>query len=414
MFLRFLPESLAGKSVRVRAGLAGAALLTLGAVAPAQYQVHQWFNFEEGTVPSSALQIGLPQNLEVVKLSSVAGMPPAFHTGKAAEETGQYAVRLRSAPDRNIIPSFATGLATDIVLDRDRLGARGTALFQADFFVPAGGDLPSIAVLAMEPPKDAVNGRVEVAKTGFYRFGFTKGKSLYFSSVLPGKANAAVFHQDPALLQQIPAPGWHRFAIMLEGADKIRCYIDGRETAFSPITEPTLRKLVVGVMLADRERSYDAYVDNLSIQESAELSVLPESPYSDGWAVKASGATLATNAPPALNLSRGGWVGPVEAWRRAQSEQKPMLLYFALPGTPGTARLDEVFANDAAAQTFLSRHVATRIDVNQLQGGTIAKKYQVYKAPTLLVISPDARSYKRSVPGHNATWPSIESELSLR
>lgn len=393
--------------------------------ASAQYQVHQWANYENGQLPEKCVTIGPnpQQTIEVVKLSEVSGMPANFSGGEAGQEVGEYVLKLTANPKPPDFRTYTTGLAVGEILDRDQLGANGRAIYQADFYLPADGYLPSLAVLAMEPPAQGhQTGNVVNVSKPFYRFGLTKGRQLYFSSFFPGSRNKSkeVFHQDPQLLKQLPRPGWHRFAIVMEGPETIRCYVDGREASFSPFREPLLRKLMVGVMLADNENSYAAYVDNLSIQVSNEAPSIPESPYTEGWTIP-PGSTRERRTVAAQQAARPTprpapdprWMEATAAWKRAQQERIPLLLYFYAPGLPGTTRMDEIFATHSSARAFLSRHAAARIDVNQLRGGEAARQYSVYKVPTLIVISPDAQSYRRSTPSREATWEEIEKELRL-
>ena len=47
----------------------------------------------------------------------------------------------------------------------------------------------------------------------------------------------------------------------------------------SPVEEPSLRKLQVGLMLVESKNHYSCYADNLSIQWSPENVPLPDSPW---------------------------------------------------------------------------------------------------------------------------------------
>lgn len=409
-------------NIRAYRLLLQAVLMITCTTAYSQYKVHQWANFEDNKIPDDAVKIGAlaDKNLKVVDISAMKGMPPEFTSGAAAKETGKYALEITASPDPTNAKTFNTGLAVIELLDRDKLGEKGRALYQADFFIPpVDGELPSLAVLAMEQNENLPKGKpLESVTTGFYRFGLTLGKNLFFSCVLPGQDKAQVYNNDLDLLAQVPRPGWHRFAIVFEGPETIRCYVDGRETKFSPMREPTLRKLVVGVMLADQKRSYSAYMDNLSIQVSEDAPILPASPYAAGWRLAAANTTRGKKvieAPPPLDVAQSAsWIEPpTAAWSTAQKTNKPMLLYFYAPALSGTDRVDKMFGTDPAAKDFLTKHASSRVDVNSLQGGAIAKQYEVFKVPALLVISPDAKDYKRSVPGPNHTWSQISGELKL-
>ncbi|MGI8905754.1 MAG: thioredoxin family protein [Candidatus Sumerlaeaceae bacterium] len=389
----------------------------------AQYEVQQWANFEDKKIPADAMTIGKSpdQTLKVVDLSAVQGAAPAFRVGAAGKETGKAALEIQTMVDA---PQgvYSIGLAMKKELDRDTLGPQGRALLQADFYIPeTGKPLPSLAVLAMDLPTSPgipIPNNIPAMNRGFYRFGITKQASLYFSCVRPSEATAAIYLQDNELLKQIPSPGWHRFALAFQGPDTIHCYIDGREPKFSPIKDTSFKKMLVGVMLAENKLDYKAYMDNLSIQVSKEAPGIPDSPYAEGWNLAASAtgkiATDATAPAPLQMQQVTGWVDPLEAWQTAQKLKKPMLLYFYAPGVKAVTRMDNLFATDPDAKEFLARHACARIDVNQLQGGDLAKKYEVFKVPTLLVFSPDAKQAKKSSPTSNADFKSVVTELALK
>src|SRR5690606_35599835 len=107
---------------------------------------------------------------------------------------------------------------------------------------------------------------------------------------------ASVYEFDKAFRNEIPRPGWHRFALVCEGPSTIRCYVDGRETPFSPITDNSMKEIMVGLLLADSQRSYVCYADNLSIQVSDEAPALPASPYDAGWDIPAGPSSKARSA----------------------------------------------------------------------------------------------------------------------
>lgn len=396
-----------------------AAMLAVLAVstASAQYEVREWANFEDGKLPDNMITIGggWQQRMQVTPVTAATTQPAAFKN----EEIGTHVLRLDAAPNPSIAPTWQLGLAVGEVVDRSQLGPNGRALFQADFYVE-DDFYPSLAVMAMEPPKDMVNNHVDSIKGSFYRFGITKGDRVYFSQVTPGDATARVFEQDNNLLKAIPAPGWHRFAIVCEGAETIRCYVDGREASFSPLIDASMKEVMVGMLLADSEKSYTAYADNLSIQISDEAPALPASPYENGWSIpagpssKAQSAGVSTAVPTAevTNQLAADWLPPVQAWQKAQAEKKGMLLYFFAPGVDRVEKVNQILASDPAAKAYMASHACARVDVNQLEGGSIAKKYNIFKVPTFLVISPDAQQFKKATPGANDTWSQIESQLA--
>jgi hypothetical protein len=395
------------------AGLVAGAVST----ASAQYEVREWANFEDGKLPANALTIGgqASQRLSVVPTSSVTGQNAAFKNA----EVGTHVLKLTAAPNQTDPSTFQIGIAIGDVLDRSKLGEKGRAVFQADFYFD-GETIPSLAVLAMAPPNNVQGNAVRSISSNFYRFGVTKASQIYYSQFRPGDKNASVYEFDRAFLDQIPKPGWHRFALVCEGPSTLRCYVDGRETPFSPLVDNSMKEIQVGLLLADSERSYTCYADNLSIQVSDEAPALPASPYDKGWNIAAGSSSKAqssgaSTALPTANVTTAladEWLPPVQAWTKAKQEGKGLLLYFYAPGVGRVERINELLASDAAAKAYMARHACARVDVNQLEGGSIAKKYGIFKVPTFLVISPDAKSYKKVTPTQADTWAQIEQQLA--
>lgn len=401
------------KAALIAGAFAGLAIST----ASAQYEVKEWANFETGKLPPNIISIGgqFDQRLSVVRTDSVKDQGPEFNN----PEVGTHVLKLEARPNAADPTSYQLGIAVGDVLDRSKLGPNGRALFQADFFI--GQDrLPSLAVLAMVPPTNVQNNAVSAIVKSFYRFGFTKNKQLYYSQFQPGDKNASVFEFDKDLLAQLPRPGWHRLALVCEGPEVVRCYVDGRETAFSPLRDQSMTQIMVGLLLADSDDSYVCYADNLSIQVSDDAPALPASPYDKGWNIAAGPSTKARTAGvntalPTAKVTTAlasEWLPPVQAWAKARADKTGMLLYFYAPGVARVEKMNEVLASNPAAKAYMARHACARVDVNQLEGGSIAKKYGIFKVPTFLVISPDAKQYKKVAPGPNDTWDQIAAQLA--
>lgn len=401
----------------MRIWLAGLTILAISLPVHGQFKVHQWTSFENARLPQEVMLLGPDPgtNVQVVDFSSLSGMPEAFRSPTAVAETGRYGLRLRAAgPQRGTV-----GLAVGQVLDRDMLGEHGRAIYQADFFIPEGaGNLPSLAVLAAESHQEDGKPRVRhvaSVQRPFYRWGMTLGKSLYFSKYIPNDPQPPFYTKDAPLLDELPRPGWHRFAIVFDGPSEIRTYIDGRESRFSPLKMPDLRKLQVGVMLADGQRTYDAYVDNLSIQVSIEPLAIPPSPYTQGWrlppgptALRGNGTVADASSAPAGQVV---WQNPVDGWKQAQASKRPLLLYFHAPGAPECERFDGTISSDPEVRRFFAQHVAVRLDVTQVQASRIAQQYSVAKVPTLLVISPDASRHWRATVSSDQPWRELVKQL---
>ncbi|MCD6385378.1 thioredoxin family protein [Candidatus Sumerlaeota bacterium] len=373
----------------------------------AQYQVYYWANFEDGKLPAGSTPLGefFQKTVSVVDFNLVSGMPPVFRSGIAGSETGRYGLLLKVAPE-----VWISGLATGVILNRDALGRAGRALFQADFFLPPSNEiLPSLAVLAMEPLPPG-----EHTPQSFYRFGITLNKMVYFSHVIMSEPTARVFKFDTQFPKTLPRPGWHRFAIVFEGTSRIRCYVDGFEPRFSPLEEPSLRKLQVGIMLADKKNTYQCFVDNLSIQWTPQDVPLPDSPYASSWRTSAPGLTLRPTPLPVGGASSFVWLDYRTAFTKSPYVNTQRLLYFQAPRLQITRQLEKIFATNPSAQSFLRKYTLVKIDVNQLQGGTLAQQYSVFKVPTLILIDQTGRETARAIVGKLDNWESILAKLKTK
>lgn len=378
--------------------------------ASAQYHVYQWANFEDG-LPEGSVTFGkhAAERVRPVDLSTVSGMPPSFRNETAVRETGRQALLMKAAPESTSPADIMHGLGVGIIFERDQLGTSGKAIYQADFFFPANIQrTPAVAVLATEPLLPPPPG-LPVMPRDYYRFGVSH-RGFYFSCVSKRNPSSGIYKLDSQLLKSLPRPGWHRLAIVFEGSDTIRCYVDGREPSFSPIRHRDLRKLQVGVMLAEDFRFYDTYVDNLSIQVSQGDIDLPESPYSAGWKVAAKSS--GTRLPPLTAALTGvQWMEPVAAWGEAQRQGKPLLLYFHASTVPATRQFNQLLETNTSARAFLARHCCAQVDVNQLSGGAIAKQYGVFRVPSFLIITPQATEAGRATFTLDDTWDSFMEKL---
>lgn len=398
-------------------------VMTLGALpAGAQYQVYAWYNFDSGRLDANALPIGtdVANRALVVPYSSIPGAPQGFADQTAGIENGPAGLLLKTN-SQAAAGYYAIGMASNVILQRSRLGKSGRALFQADFYIPpAPGPAPSLAVLAMDPLQKG-----KTKPSSFYRFGIAANRDVYFSLWVPGETEAKIYKSDRTMMNQMPRGAWHRFAIVCEGEQNIRCFVDGRETSFSPIQDTSLQNLQVGVMLADKNNDYDAYVDNLSIQWTHEDVPLPDSPWAWTWpggppkprifsSVAMGGGDespypSATSTPGAAP-SEITWLDTATGWQRSQANNKPMLVYFQAPRLESTRQMEQLMQSEAA-RSFLTRHTCVKVDVNQLQGGTYAEKFNIFKVPTLIVFNMQGQEAGRAVFNRNDTWQSFVAKL---
>jgi hypothetical protein len=363
---------------------------------PAQYIVYQWDNLENSQYPPKYSPIGtsFDEKVKVVGLSQVNGLPPGFRSVEAARETGQFGLAITSDP-KNVL----TGLATGTVLQREKLGAQGKALYQADFYFPAETEKQTnFAVLAMLPMKPG-----QSQPQQFYRFGVSKLKALYFSFVEGASKPQTEVKTDKELFKKVPKASWHRLSIVFEGRSRIRCFVDGREASFSPIEEGTLKELQVGILNAENKDVLTTYVDNMSIQWTPEDVPLPDSPYAASWGD-------APSAPQPANAMT--WLTPEEGKAKATASGRPMFVYMHAPRVAATQTLNQILDSDPKAREFLKGYVPVKIDVNQLQGGTIARHLNVSRIPTVILMQPNGAELGRTIYVPGKTWEAMAAGLT--
>ncbi len=377
-------------------------------IAGAQYQVYHWASFEDARFPNNYSPIGktFQKTAGVLDLNNLAGAPSQFRSETASLETGRFSMAIQSNPQ-----SILTGIGTGITLFREKLGNDGRALYQADFFVPdEKAPLVNMAVLAMKPMKPG-----QKDPSSFYRFGLARlGKNavpaFYLSHIAEGGGGASMFHMDPGLYKRLPKPGWHRFSIVFEGQNTIRCYVDGIEPKFSPVYDNSLQEMQIGIMIAEKKHVVTTYVDNLSIQWTPENIPIPDSPYASSWPA----GTIPTNHQEVVKDLEAYWMHPTYARARAMKENKPIFVYMQSPRVPASLELERLIARTPEARGFLDQFIPVRVDVNQLMGGTIAQSYTVSRIPTVLLINPDGTEITRGVFTKGQTWEELESQLTKK
>ena len=382
-----------------------------GFPAKAQYQVYQWENFETKSFTKETIIIGMKEKISLVDYNQIPNMPPGFRH----PEVGRWGLAIKGErlPDdiRNRTTgndNYLSGICYNLVLERDKIGATGRALFQADFYLPPAGERPpNVAVLAMSPlsPGDTI-------PKSIYRFGIGGSTRLYFSHVLKDSESATIMLEDKELFQKIPRPGWHRFSIVFEGKENIRCYVDGHETSFSPVKNTSMKTLQLGILLAEFYYDYYCFVDNPSIQWTPEDVPLPDSPYASTWG-DLGGLPQQMKENPLMNASSISWVDPDQGWQEAVRDKKPLLVYFQAPKVQATQTLNTFFETEPTARSFLTKHILVKIDVNQLQGGRLAGKFRIFKVPTVILLNSSGVEIRRATLGKNDTWADFSQKLGI-
>lgn len=373
----------------------------------AQYQVFSWDNFEEGHIPA-AMRFGYMADPSTVQVVRWANMPnyPNLKGGVATTENRNFGLRFAPVRERNHLSI----MNAQMNLQRERLGAQGRALYQADFYLPPeGADSPTISLLA------AVYEEGSTSIYRFYRFGVINNERLFFSYTDGGEA-PEIYHQQNLSELNVQRPGWNRFQIIFLGPDQIYCAVDGEMTSFSPVREGTLRNLNSGIMvtLGEARQNTVAFADNLSIQWTPQQAPLPHSPWRSGpVAIAGETSAVGRNTKLFAEDSVVNWTGdPSAAWRYAQAEQRPVLALFSIPNIPPMQYLVDLSPDDQEARRLLEQYVLLRIDANQLGGGQVAHRFGVVRFPTLIAVDPRGNETARlTVLQGRTSWDEVAATL---
>lgn len=370
--------------------------------AQSSYRVHTWKSFEGGVMPEQIFygHFADETTANVVRVAQNPNFPTAVTSGAAQLEIGNYALFWKPTPGRNHLSIFSPD-----GLDRTRLGADGAALYQADVYLPEPGvPLPSISLLAQVLTAEG--------KTNykFYRFGILEPGSKLFFSFGNDEAKPAIHYQQPIEEFELQRPGWHRFQIIFRGREEIYCAIDGRFTSFSPIPEPTHTHLNAGIMVTSTTFDHVALTDNLSIQWTPEASALPLSP----WTQEGISLTAPNSTPLESGQSVVWLQDPQQAWLNATRQNRPMLVMFYIPNIAPYQYAKSTVPNNEQAYDAFNKYVLLKLDANQLTGGHLAEKFDVFRLPTILKMGPDGQITDRLVIIQGQTkWPDIEKFLAL-
>jgi len=380
----------------------------------AQYMVFSWDSFEGARVPDT-LQMKFQASPETVGAVDYAAptAPSGIRNGIAQVECGRYGIAFAPTPDRKFV-----AVVNPLTLNRQRLGTTGKALYQADFFLPPEGqEVPTLAVLAVA--RDEQN-RQSIWR--MYRFGVYRNDNLFFAYADGDKQKGTpvLTRVQPMSDLNLARPGWHRFQIVFRGQEDIVFAVDGKETNFSPVKEASLTELQAGIMVTNSEDHMQVcYADNLSIQWTPDDLALPDSPWTGG--ATAAAFTSASQTEPGGARSAGGGSGsgtgiswhasPESAWAECTTKKRPVLVLFYMKGARAYPALEQILTTDDSAQQLVSRFVPLRLDVNQLTGGSLAQKFNVFRVPAFLVVGENGTPKAQIVFDEKIQWPSVAAQL---
>ena len=359
----------------------------------AQYDVYSWDSFEGGTVPPNLKinHLKTPGALLPVRFNTGAELLPGIRTPLSLEHCGNVVLKMTTPPMGSDGQSVILSLISDTAMHREKLGDKGKALVQADFYLVKNPANPTMAVLAFA-------GGVP---TQMYRFGVMRGNKAFFSyTASSGKVE--IFKMVDLDPKKVEIPGWHRFQIIFEGQNKILCAIDGEPTSFSPITQPTLTSLRPGLMMTSASKqSLVSYADNLSIQWTRDEVPIPRSPW------KGDDPTAKASAPGLIWLR-----SPEQAWMKATTEKRPILVLFFAPTVRSWSKLETLLSTDKATRDVLEKFVLLKMDTNQLLGGSNAQKFNVLRVPCFLIVGPDGKERAKVMFNEKAPWENALKEIT--
>lgn len=366
---------------------------------PGQYHVESWENFESGHFPETLERThkSTADNTRVVEYATLNN--PDLLRHPAPRECGRHGLLFQTNGTERFL-----GVTSGIALLRNRLGEKGRALYQADIFL--GGEKITNSTLSVLAIIGAGKVRNTIKDTWtFYRLGILQNEKIFFS-YSNQKPQPIVYLHEPLDTLLAQPTGWHRLQIIFEGQNTILGCMDGRTTRFSPIAEGTIENLQAGIMVTSpADAPMTCIVDNLSIQWTPEDVPLPDSPWINGSAAALgnpdAGALLSASSAPSLPPAAGRFgeaatatwhTEPDEAWARAARQQRPLLLLLYAPKNTNSQLLfNQVLERDETLMHVLKEFVCLKVDVNQLRGGMIARKFGVFRVPAFIVLGPDGQ-----------------------
>lgn len=218
------PASTAGMSRRLAAGLL---LLPVLAVRADPTVVRE--DFENGG--------GAETLRRFADTSLVITAPPEQEPGAWPPPSGQSALQVMPDPNNSDVGGALVGPTVD-----RRDPGPPAVLFEACLhLLPSGGASENnFALIACD------DSGATVAAERYYRFGFRAG--VVYHQRFDGREFSQAVN-DAALGASLQVPGWHTFTLRLEGAETLRCFVDGREAGFSPVRDGLIPRVRPGVLV---------------------------------------------------------------------------------------------------------------------------------------------------------------------
>lgn len=225
----------------------------------------------------------------------------------------------------------------------------------------------------------------------YYRFGYTNSAICfsYFSGV-----DFTEYIYDPEIVDNMQIPGWHTLTMRFSGPDTIYCYVDGKETLFSPIRQNDVTRLRMGILGWDRNDFRPIIGDDFKVTMYSGPPSGQASAGTPGMMQPSRPAATPSNpfnvAPKAAPQVQ--WYdNPNAAVQQARLTGKKFLVLFYLPNHPKTQQVQQNIINNPMAQQTLSKFVPLMMNAKQYTED--CKRYNVFKYPTMKIIDMQGRVY---------------------
>lgn len=337
-------------------------------------------DFESGSLPNLVRKIlRYPDIPEVV--SSDVQVPQAF-----PPPSGKFAVRSQDKNKKYFgLGSIVAGPDIDLTNP-----ATTNCSIEAKLFLMTSGESTNnnVALLAISD-----FGKIE----SYYRFGYSNS-SLYFQS-FNGSTFTESLH-DPDLGKSLTVPGWHTFTMRFSNSFQINFFVDGKETAFSPLIQKELTKIQVGALMWDKDGANPLFVDDFKIINfgdnamSAPIEFLKNdvSPFNENKTFTPGQQTQ----PSALKQTTINWLTDLqETGRLANQSNKKILIYFYSSGQQICSKLEQETLNNPQTAQLFSKFVTCKIDA--VANKDFADKLEIFKLPTLILVDINLQIYWRKI-----------------
>jgi hypothetical protein len=232
--------------IQVRLGILGVALMTLLAAAVPADQVVFSDDLENGAGGFEGLRRF--RDLPTQATTAPPGHPQAF-----PPPSGHAALRVEADPDNEGVGAARGGP----VVDR-RDASQDSLTLEARLYLEPSTE-PGFNDFALIAVDDS--GSV-VGSERYHRFGYRAG-TIYLQ-----KFDGAIFSTaltDAALGRSLRVPGWHTFSIRFDGPEEMCLFVDGQETAFSPVADREIPRFQIGVLAWNRSGDLPLLADDFRI-----------------------------------------------------------------------------------------------------------------------------------------------------